>query len=121
MEIKLNITSEQKANPFYERVIYPISGDKDFKVTITPLKTLESTKYATRGSAVGLDLERILKEHVIAIEGLEISFKDGDVFKVKSVDDLLSLPMNIEIDGLLMKIFNAILSDGELTEDEEKN
>lgn len=121
MEIKLSITSEQKANPFYERTIYPIEDDTSFKVRFVPLKSLENTHYAMGTGSSSFDIEAVLRDHVISIEGLELMFADGKKHKVQKIDELLNLPMSIELDTLLMRIFNAIYSDGKLTEDEEKN
>ncbi len=121
MEIKLSITSEQKANPFYERTLCPVEDDKNFKVKIVPLKSLENTRYAMGTGVSGFDIESILRDHVVGIEGLELMFADGKKHKVQKIDELLNLPMSIELDTLLMRIFNAIYSDGKLTEDEEKN
>lgn len=121
MEIKLSITSEQKANPFYERTLCPVEDDKNFKVKIVPLKSLENTRYAMGTGVSGFDIESILRDHVVGIEGLELMYADGKKHKVTKIDELLDLPMSIELDTLLMKIFNAIYTDGKLTEDEEKN
>jgi len=122
MELKLSINSKIKASPAHMVWAYPNPDDLSLKVQIKPMLNGEMANYAAASeSAQRIDFRSIVKDKVVAIEGLNVTYSDGETGEIKTGEELVSMPRDNALEAVFMQIALCVLNSSRLTEDEEKN
>jgi len=101
---------------------YPNPDDLSLKVQIKPMLNGEMANYAAASeSAQRIDFRSIVKDKVVAIEGLNVTYSDGETGEIKTGEELVSMPRDNALEAVFMQIALCVLNSSRLTEDEEKN
>lgn len=120
LENRVRWADDKKAIPILEERFFPYEEYKDAYVDLLHLKNSELNKYVKKyGEDVELDVERMIKDKVLGITGIEVAVNGEDIPLTKEL--LLTLPYSAELSALQMSICTHIMEAITLTADEVKN
>lgn len=110
------LTDDGKAIATLEHTFYPYKDNEEVKVRCSYLTNSDINRFTTGNT---LDLDRIIRDKVHKIEGIEITLNGKDVALTPKL--LVSLPYNQELAALQMIICAHLMDSTKISEEEEKN